>query len=43
MEELHDQGLSLKECLNDIEKYDPNRVNLLFEEGSDPHEELPDA
>ena len=43
MEELHDQGLSLMECLNDIEKYDPNRVNLLFEEGSDPHEELPDA
>ena len=43
IEELHDQGLSLKECLNDIEKYDPNRVNLLFEEGSDPHEELPDA
>lgn len=43
MEELHDRGISLKECLNDIEKYDPNRVNLLFEEGSDPHEELPDA
>ena len=43
MEELHERGISLKECLNDIEKYDPNRVNLLFEEGSESHVELPDA
>lgn len=43
MEELHERGISLKECLNDIEKYDPNRVNLLFEEGSESHVELQDA
>lgn len=35
MDDIHDEGKTLKECMNEIEAYDPNRVNLLFEEGSE--------
>lgn len=33
LEELHENGMTLKDCMNEIEKYDPNRVNVLFDEG----------
>ena len=35
VEELHNEGMTLKQCMNEIEKYDPNRVNLLFDKGSE--------
>lgn len=40
VEDLHEEGITLKQCMNEIEQYDPNKVNMLFDEGSEPDEHL---
>lgn len=40
LEELHAQGITLKEYMNKIVAYDPNKVSRLFNKGSEQHENV---
>lgn len=41
MDDLHDAGMTLRDCMNQAEAYDPNRVNQLFglKKGREHHED----